>query len=111
MIDVPNMNGFGTTTTQGVHIPVGQSATVELDLYSDAPTSGPWHLSAVDFASAFMGQPPELSFSFDATQGQNGDKVHLTIKALKASALGASNFWIQSDLGQSSTVWLGVVGN
>ena len=97
----------------GVHIPVGQSATVELDLYSDAPTSGPWTVSALDVGSAFMGGAPELSFSFDKTQGQNGDKIQMTITALKASQdpSGASLFWIESDLGQQSTVWLGLVGN
>lgn len=96
--------------SKGVKIPVGSSAMVELDLFSDAPTSGPWTVKAIDFASTFMGQPTELKFAFDKTQGQNGDKIQMTITAAKAASMGASPFWIQSDLGNTSTVWLGVVG-
>ncbi|HEY8091526.1 MAG TPA: hypothetical protein VIF09_26860, partial [Polyangiaceae bacterium] len=32
----------GTVNTKGVTIPVGQSKTIEVDLFSDAATSGPW---------------------------------------------------------------------
>ncbi len=97
--------------TQGVTIPVGTSKTVELDLYSDAPTSGPWKVSALDVTSAFFGDAPALSFSFDKTSGQNGDKLHLTIKAISTPSMGVSPFWLQSDLGSVSTVWIGLVGN
>jgi hypothetical protein len=106
-----NALGAGLISSKGVHIPVGQSATVELDLFSDGPTSGPWKVSAIDFASAFMGAPRQLSFTFDTTQGLNGDKLQLTIKALRADPSGASVFWIESDLSATSTVWLGLVGN
>jgi hypothetical protein len=99
------------TPTKGVKIPVGQSKTVELDLYSDAPTSGPWKVSVLDISSMFFGGAPALSFTLDKTQGQNGDKLQLTIKALSSSSLGASPYWIQNDLGSSTTVWIGVVGN
>ncbi len=101
----------GTFTTKCVHVPVGQTGTVELDLYSDAPTSGPWTIEALDVASAIYGGPPELTFSFDKTQGQNGDKVQLSITPIKAGQGGASAFWIQNTLGATKTVWLGLVGN
>ncbi len=101
---------FGSSTTKGVKIPVGTSKTIELDLYSDAPTSGPWKVSVLD-ASTFFGGSPSLSFSLDKTTGKNGDKIQLTIKALAKSSLGVSPFWIQNDLGQVSTVWIGLVGN
>ncbi len=101
----------GTFTTKGVHIPVGQSGTVELDLYSDAPTSGPWTITVLDVASTLFGSAPELTFSLDSNQGQNGDKVHLTITPIKAGQGGASAFWIQNQLGSAQSVWLGLVGN
>jgi hypothetical protein len=101
---------IGDFTTKGVKIPVGSSATVELDLFSDAPTSGPWKVSVIDVGT-FFGDPTTLSFSLDQTTGQNGDKLHLTIKALGKSSLGASPFWIESDLGNASSVWIGLVGN
>jgi hypothetical protein len=103
--------GFGTVQASGVRIPVGQSATVELQLFSDAPTSGPWKLSVLDVTSAFFGGAPELKLALDKDSGQDGDVVHLTITALKADPLGAAPYWVQSDLGSRSTVWIGLVGN
>jgi hypothetical protein len=108
--------------TAGVKLAQGASATIELDLYSDGPTSGPWTLSAIDITSMFFGGSKALSFSFDTTTGQNGDVVHLTITSLQAVDGGAP-FWIQSDLGGAGcyvtnsstgtvdpcTVWLGAV--
>ena len=73
-------SGFtGPITTKGAQIPVGQSKSIEVDLFSDAPTSGPWTVSVVDFISEFTGMPPTLDFTWDATQGKNGDKLHLTV--------------------------------
>jgi hypothetical protein len=37
-------------TTRGVHLPVGQTRTIELDLYSDIPTE-PWSLAVQDETS------------------------------------------------------------
>jgi hypothetical protein len=110
-VQIPN-TVFGPLETQGVDIPIGTSKTIEVDLYSDAPTPGPWTVSAIDLSSTFFGATsPALSFSFDKTTGQNGDKLHLTIKALAAGPLGASPFWIESDLGNVQKFWVGVVGN
>lgn len=110
-ISVPVPGVLGGVTSKGLKIPVGQSETVELDLYSDGPTSGPWTVSGVDLASAFKGGMPDLEFSFDKTTGTNGDKIMMTVKALKASKSGVSIFWIKNDLGTASTVWLGLVVN
>jgi hypothetical protein len=107
VIDSP----VGSFKTKGVSIPVGSSKTVELDLYSDAPTSGPWKVSVLDLTSAFFGGPEALSFTLDASEGKNGDKLHLTIKSLAKSPLGAAPFWVQNELGESITVWIGLVGN
>ena len=108
VVDSPSMGAF---TTKGVKIAVGQSKTIDLDLYSDAPTSGPWKITVLDLSSAFFGGPKALSFTLDKTSGQNGDKVKLTIKAEAKSSLGASPFFVQNDLGKQQTFWIGVVGN
>jgi hypothetical protein len=101
----------GSFQTKGVQIPIGSSKTIDLDLYSDAPTSGPWTVSAYDLTSDFFGEPPALSFGFDKATGQNGDVLHLTITAMATSPMGAAPFWVQCDLGASTTRWVGVVGN
>jgi hypothetical protein len=96
--------------TQGVKLQVGASTTIELDLYSDGPTSGPWTVSVLDITSAFFGGKPALAFTLDQTTGQNGDKLNLTIKYLRPITGGAP-FWIQNDLGTAQTFWLGAVNN
>jgi hypothetical protein len=106
-----DMITLGGASFRGVKIPIGQSKTIELDLYSDGPTSGPWKVSVLDISSMFFGSSPALAFTLDSGQGQNGDKLALTIQALAASPLGAAPYWIQNDLGTSTTVWIGVVGN
>jgi hypothetical protein len=124
-IQVVDPQGVFTMQTKGVLIPVGSERDVELDLYSDAPTAGPWLMSARDMSSSIGATTDTLSFSFSNSvpcpanwgtgascgQGQNGDKVHLLIKALAKSPLGASPFWILNKLGPHYTVWTGLVGN
>jgi hypothetical protein len=95
---------------KGAKIPVGQSETIELDLFSEADTGGPWNVDVED-ANVLMGGPSTMSFSLDRTSGQNGEKLHLTITVNKASPYGAGAFLITSSLGQTSTYWIGLVGN
>jgi hypothetical protein len=57
---------------RGITLPPGGTVTVDVELFSDAPTA-PWTLSAKEIDSA------TLTFAFDQAQGRNGDKRHLTI--------------------------------
>lgn len=58
------------------------------------------------------GSPANLQFTWDQTIGENGQKLHLTIKVLTAGQSNAEGFWILSELnGQPTRVWLGLVGN
>ena len=99
----------GQFNTKAVKIPVGQSKTIELDLFSDGPTA-PWYVDAVDTASQ-QGQPANLSFTFDKQVGQNGDKLMLTIKVLKASQFNAEGFILTSSGGTQENLWIGLVSN
>jgi hypothetical protein len=99
----------GLGTTEGVTIPIGQSKTIEVDLFSDAATS-PWTVSATDLGGEQQGDT-ELTFAWDRTTGQNGEKLHVTITAVKASQYGAEAFAIDSILGTSHNFWVGLVGN
>ena len=103
--------GYGyTAPTKGVKIPVGKSKTVELDLFSDAPTNGPWTISASD-VSSYMQKGHELSFTFDKRTGQNGEKVHMTITADAAGQNGGSAFMVVSTLGKQRRFTVGYVQN
>jgi hypothetical protein len=98
-------------TTKGIHIPVGGMKTVEVDLFSDGPTTGPWTLTALD-PLTWIGQKPELDFSFDRASGVNGEKVYLTIQVLKKDpSYGAEWYALVSTLGDEKNIWFGAVGN
>lgn len=65
----------------GVLVEPGSSRTIEIHLASDAPTSGPWSVSATEQGGPQAPADPDnlLSFVWDKTTGQNGDVLHLTI--------------------------------
>ena len=65
----------------GVLVEPGSSRTIEVHLASDAPTSGPWTVSATEKGGPQAPADPDnlLSFAWDKTTGQNGDVLHLTI--------------------------------
>ncbi len=100
----------GARTTTGVHIPVGQTRTIEVDLFSDAPTYA-WQVDAVDFNHEIYGAAPDLQLWLNRTTGVNGDKLSLTIHALKAGSIGGSRFIMTSKLGTRMSHWIGYVGN
>jgi hypothetical protein len=101
----------GTFQTKGVVIPVGGSKVIELDLFSDAATSGPWTVSATDPIAKYLQQAPTLDFAFDRTTGVNGEKLHMTVTVKTALGLagGAHPFVVKSTLGTMSHTWAGVI--
>jgi len=103
----------GNITSHGVTIPVGKNKTIDVELFSDAPTSGPWTVTADDLLSKYYGKygfAPSLSFQWDRTQGVNGETLHLTITVTAASTLGgAHGFVITSTLGDRSYRWPGLI--
>jgi hypothetical protein len=104
----------GTTTTSvpGVQIAVGASKTIELDLFSTAPTTGPWTVSAYDQFDLQEVTAQELTFKYGKLTGQNGDKIQLTITVVAAGRGNTEPFLIYSTLkGGAQNLWAGVVGN
>lgn len=100
---------FGTT--KGVTVPVGKSKTIQLDLFSSAPTSGPWTVAVG--ATGGQNATPPVTFTLDKTSGKNGDKINVTItsNAAASSRLGGTTFIVTSTLGSEKHYWAGVVGN
>ncbi|MBS2030419.1 MAG: hypothetical protein JST54_21125 [Deltaproteobacteria bacterium] len=94
----------------GVSIPVGQSKTIDLDLFSEAATSGPWTVSVED-ASVVFGGAQHLTLGLNNTTGQNGDKLQLSITVTAAGSHNTEIFIVKSTLNGQSTVWFGLVGN
>ncbi len=103
----------GTVTSKGIVIAQGQSKTIEVDMFSDGDTHGAWTVSAADVLSTYYGTfgiKPTLSFAWDRTSGQNGEKLHLTVTVTGPSLVGgAHSFMITSQLGDRTAVWPGLV--
>jgi hypothetical protein len=116
--DMVSISGLGgpAVTVPGVKIPVGASKTIDIKLFSDAPTAGPWRVTALD-GNYLAGGTAELSLKMDKIGGQNGDTIHLTIQVLKADTnYGVESFILYSDIGKmgqpgfQSNLWMGTVG-
>ncbi len=113
--DMVALTGLGVPiTTEGVKLAVGQSKTIDITLSSDAPTSGPWKVSAFDFNYLITGNKAsaDLDLTLDKDTGINGDTLHLTIKvnSLESMLGGGAAFILFSDLGGQENVSMGFVG-
>jgi len=93
----------------GVKIPAGQSKTIDVKLFSDASTGGPFIVSAQEL-SAF-GAGASLGFSFDEDAGQNGQTLHLTITVSQPGPSNVELFRLRSILNGRANYWIGLVGN
>lgn len=102
---LPDMVKLGASTVPGVQISVSTSRTIDVQLFSDGPTSGPFDVSASEPLGGNA-----LSFAWNKTSGKNGDVLHLTITA-KVNTPAGTVFEITSTLGASSSQWVGAVGN
>jgi hypothetical protein len=91
---------------EGVHVAKGASTTLDVDLFSDAPTD-PFTVAANAFGGA------GLAFSWDTTSGQNGDVLHLTITRNTDAAgfSGMDLFYLVASQSGRKSVWVGAVGN
>ncbi|HEY2366028.1 MAG TPA: hypothetical protein VGH87_06565, partial [Polyangiaceae bacterium] len=79
-----------------------QTKTIEVQLFSDAPTSD-WNVDAVD-----VKDPAGFTFSWDRQTGNNGDTLHLTITRTLGSS---SEFAITSTQGTTTNLWFGFVAD
>jgi len=89
-------------TTNGIQIAVGDTKTIAVQLFSDAPTSD-WTVDAIDVA-----QPAGFTFSWDKTTGNDGDTLHLTITRTSATS---SEFAVESTSGTTTNLWFGFVAD
>ena len=98
--------------TDGFTVPLGTSAVLEVDLFSDVP--------ADDFTVNVKNMPitsdqttaSDLTFSWDRQTGNNGDKLMLTITRVSEGADGGSGIEIDVSGGTSSgSSWFGFISN
>src|SRR5262249_19580474 len=85
-------------TTLGVHIPLGQSRTIPVDLFSDGPTGQPIVVQAFD-GNVLTGGTAQLALSLDTDRGLNGQHLNLTITVMSAPAFRAETFFLTVKVG------------
>ncbi len=73
--------GTRNVTAATVHIPIGASATIPVELVSNFAV-GPIEVQAFD-ASPYTGEPPHLALSLDRSSGMPGDTLQLTIQKIE----------------------------
>ncbi|GAC1351237.1 MAG: hypothetical protein NVSMB1_02340 [Polyangiales bacterium] len=111
-----------TIKAKGVRVPVGQTKTIEVDLFSDAAMGAPWSIIATvgNSAATTVSDPstssgPPVEVTLDREQGNNGDKLKLTLKANHALPEGFTTIQLVSKdhLEGATTMgfWGIVVGN
>jgi hypothetical protein len=87
--------------TTGVVIPLGQSKTINVNLFSAAPTAAKWTVRAYTLEQVLNQTSTNLSLSLDKTTGVNGDVLHLTLTPRSTNtALGGEGFVLVSQYGQ-----------
>jgi hypothetical protein len=99
-------------TVPGVQIPGGGTRTIDIVLKSEAPTSGPWTVTAMDL-SYYMGTmaSPATKLTLDKSSGQSGDVLHLTIQVEASDPyLGGEGFVLFSTLNGQNNMWYAAVG-
>jgi len=109
--DTVHTTTFGQAVTySGVNINVGDTKTIDIDLFSDADTGGPFNVSVEDLSGAFGGEP-HLELSLDQSSGQNGQVLHLTIHVLSTGMHKTATFVLKSELFGKENLYFGVVGS
>jgi hypothetical protein len=95
-----------TGLTQGIHIPVGQTKTLEIELFTSAPTT-PITVTAYGYPD-----PSSLNFTFPQSSGVNGDVLEVQVQHLSDDpSYGGAPFMITSTLDGRTHYTFGFVGD
>lgn len=108
---VPFTKGLTTTMTRGLKLAVGQSRTIDVVLTATSPVAD-WKVTASDLSPS-LGASPALELSLDASTGNAGKTLHLTVKRLGSEPnSGVAPFLLLSEAPDGEQHgWLAVVGD
>jgi hypothetical protein len=92
--------------TSGIKIPVGQSGTINIDLFSSGPTQ-PIQVNIMGYPNANT-----LTVTPSTLSGNNGDTLHFTAQHVSDdSAYGGAPFIVTAWIGDRYHYYLGWVGD
>jgi hypothetical protein len=94
----------GALPTHGIQLRIGETKTVDVMLFSDSPTDGPWEVGAHEIP-ALPQRPNVLTLALDRTSGINGEKLHLTVTANADVERSTTSIVLSSMLGDRQALW------
>jgi hypothetical protein len=96
-------------TTEGVNIPMGTPKTIDIDLFSDGPTTGNIIVSAQ--ALTRTGTAP-VTITLDKTSGVNGEVLHATLTSTGAftSKSKTATLVLTASNGARQNIWIALLG-
>jgi hypothetical protein len=107
------MSATESYPTRGVRIPLHESRTIDVRMFSTAARSD-WYVAVSDVV-ADEGGSPSLRFQWDRQQGNDGDILHLTIERIADGPSGGTPIRIYSSDAPGdaavSHVWPAFIGN
>ena len=107
---VPIDFGGGPTPVKGIKIPVGQTRTVDVQVFS-TNGGGAMTIDLTDLGQ-WLGGGTTLKLSLDKTSAQPGEIIHLTIQRTGTnSKYGVSPFVLESHRTGRALSWYGLVGD
>jgi hypothetical protein len=110
-VTVTFSSGSPSVNSTGLQIPVGMIRTVDVHIFSDAPTDA-MTVWAEEWPIAPVPDSPDLVMAWDATSGHNGDTLHLTIGVQTDHAgEGHEYFIVYAQLGDLVQQWPVVIVN
>jgi hypothetical protein len=101
----------GHFPTVGVLVPIGQTKTIDIQLFSTAPTAE-WSVSIEDVSFAYGG-PKLVDFDPSFFSGRNGDVVPVKVTPVALGPEGGTEFIMYSyvDAATYTNYWFGFVEN
>lgn len=79
VVDMSQFRGRAQSATRGVHVAKGETRTIPLGFYSDAPQDR-WTIEAIEGSGMQSSPTTRLDLSLDKTSGKNGERAYLTVK-------------------------------
>jgi hypothetical protein len=104
--------GGQSVSFESVNVPVGQTQTILMDMFSDAdttPIGGAWQVSVRDLNQLETGMA-NVEYTLNPFSGVNGDQLELSITPKKNGQYGFNIFFVTTTLGNFSNLWVGTVG-
>ncbi len=109
--DIATLNLTGTPQSYpAVHVPVGTTGTVAVQVVSNGSGSGTMQLQAID-PDVLFGQPSRMNLTLDTTVAAPGATVHLTIEKVIGDSLGVEPFLLEATMNGRQTISWGVTSD